>query len=67
MKRIVHIIAIIGTIIFAIGSLNWIASMLGLFGKHFYAEELGTAIANIGLFVLLLVVTILTKKKVDDK
>lgn len=63
MRKVFHIIGIIGTILFAIGSINWISSMLGLFGNHFYIEEIGTALLNFLLLIVFLILTIKTRKK----
>lgn len=67
MKKVVHVIAILGTILFAIGSINWIAAFFHLFGNRIFEDEMGIAIANFVLFFVFLILANATKTKAKKK
>lgn len=65
--KVANIIGKIIMIVFGIGSLGWIAEMLGLFGMRFGVYNLDKAVTCIVIFFIGLIITVSTNKQAKKK
>ncbi len=65
--KVANIIGKVMMVVFGIASLNWFATMLGLFGRHFWVEDLSDVGICVLCFVVGCVITASTNKKAKKK
>lgn len=65
--KVANIIGKVMMVVFGIASLNWFATMLGLFGRRFWVDDLSDVAGCVICFIVACIITASTNKKAKKK